>query len=109
PEHLLAEAVRSGGHGGVSGGANLHPRLFVELYEAAVRRDTDRVAELRKEVIHLGQIYQVGRHDSAFIKGLKCALACRGLCGDLMAEPFERFADAERERIRRLVAELDAI
>src|SRR5947208_471639 len=47
PEHLLAETVSRGGDGGVNGGANLHPRLFVELFEAAVRGDTARVAELQ--------------------------------------------------------------
>ena len=35
PEDLLAETVQRGGHGGVNGGANLLPRLFVDLYDAA--------------------------------------------------------------------------
>ncbi len=39
PEELLAEAVLAGGHGGVNGGANLHPRLYVDLYDAAARGD----------------------------------------------------------------------
>ncbi len=38
-EELLGEAVLSGGHGGVCGGANLAPRLYVLLYEAAVAKD----------------------------------------------------------------------
>ena len=38
PEELLGEAVLLGRHGGVCGGANLFPRLYVELYEAAVGR-----------------------------------------------------------------------
>src|SRR5262249_1011962 len=39
PEELLGEAVLLGGHGGVCGGANLAPRLYVELYEAAREHD----------------------------------------------------------------------
>src|SRR5439155_14346309 len=35
PEELLAEAVLAGGHGGMCGGANISPRLYVDLYEAA--------------------------------------------------------------------------
>ena len=35
PEELLAEAVLLGGCGGVSGGANVTPRLYVDLFEAA--------------------------------------------------------------------------
>jgi 4-hydroxy-tetrahydrodipicolinate synthase len=42
PEHLLADAVERGGQGGVNGGANLCPRLFVELYAAACRHDAPR-------------------------------------------------------------------
>ena len=39
PEEMLAAAVLLGGHGGVSGGANLFPGLYVELYEAASSGD----------------------------------------------------------------------
>jgi len=49
PEDLLADAVLlAGAHGGVNGGANLAPRLYVELYEAAVRYEppSDRFASL---------------------------------------------------------------
>ncbi|MCY2995930.1 MAG: dihydrodipicolinate synthase family protein [Planctomycetota bacterium] len=106
PEHLLADAVRRGGQGGVNGGANLHPRLFVELYDAASRRDTTRVAELQDQVLRLGRIYQVGRHASAIIKGLKCALSLLGLCDDFMAEPFQRFREPERGQVRQLLDEL---
>jgi 4-hydroxy-tetrahydrodipicolinate synthase len=107
PEHLLADAVERGGHGGVNGGANLCPRLFVELYAAACRRDAARVAELRQQVFKLGQIYQVGRHASAIIKGLKCALSLRGICEDVLAEPFHRFESPERERVRQLLEQLN--
>jgi 4-hydroxy-tetrahydrodipicolinate synthase len=106
PEHLLAETVRRGGHGGVSGGANLHPRLFVDLYEAAARGDAARVHELQERVGQLGRLYGVGCHPSAVIKGLKCALALRGICDDFMAEPFHRFREPQRVRVRRLLEEL---
>jgi len=35
PEEMMASVVLMGAHGGVSGGANLYPRIFVELYNAA--------------------------------------------------------------------------
>ena len=41
PEMLLAETVLMGGHGGICGGANLLPRLYVDLYEAARSRDME--------------------------------------------------------------------
>jgi dihydrodipicolinate synthase/N-acetylneuraminate lyase len=108
PEDLLAEAVLvAGAHGGVNGGANLVPRLYVELYEAAVRRDLARVADLHARVVRIvGTIYAVGQHGSAVVKGLKCALSLLGICDDFMAEPFRRFRDRERDQIRRHLAGL---
>jgi 2-dehydro-3-deoxy-D-pentonate aldolase len=63
--------------------------------------------QLVQEVVD--RIYTVGRHPSAVIKGLKCAAACMGLCNDFMAEPFHRFRDPERGRIRQAVEELSAL
>jgi len=107
PEELLAESVLLGGHGGVCGGANLCPQLYVELYEAAVARNLTRVAELHGRVMHISStLYRVGRHGSAFIKGLKCALSESGICDDFMAEPFHRFREPERALVRERLAEL---
>src|SRR5438270_617484 len=49
-EELVADGVLHGAHGGICGGANLHPRLYVELYEAAVAKDAARVATLQATV-----------------------------------------------------------
>lgn len=107
PEELLAESVLLGGHGGVCGGANLRPKLYVDLYNAARARDFERAATLHAEVMHVSTtLYRVGRHSSAIIKGLKCALRELGLCDDFMAEPFHRFREEERERVRTVLAEL---
>jgi 4-hydroxy-tetrahydrodipicolinate synthase len=107
PEHLLADAIALGGHGGVSGGANLLPRLFVDLYEAAVQGDSKRVGDLQQRVLQLGSsLYAIGRHNSAFVKGVKCALSCLGICDDGMAEPFQRFRHRERERVQRALQDL---
>jgi len=100
PEELLGESVLLGGHGGVSGGANLCPKLYVALYEAAFRNDVHRVMELHAQVMRIsGTIYKVGRHGSAFIKSVKCALSVLGICDDFLAEPFHRFREQERERV----------
>lgn len=107
PETLLAEAVLLGGHGGVCGGANLLPRLFVDLYEAARSKDFERVQSLHKSVMRLNTtVYRIGRHRSSFLKGLKCALSCLDICSDFLAEPFHRFRQAERELIRQHLVEL---
>ncbi|MCC6882622.1 MAG: dihydrodipicolinate synthase family protein [Verrucomicrobiales bacterium] len=100
PEELLLDAVMAGGHGGVNGGANVFPSLYVALHQAAVAGDLARARELHGLVLEVSErLYQVGRHPSAIIKGLKCALSLLGICDDFMAEPFHRFRDEERRQI----------
>jgi 4-hydroxy-tetrahydrodipicolinate synthase len=107
PEELLGESVLSGAHGGVNGGANLFPRLYVELYEAARAADLPRIAILHAQVMQLGAtIYSVGKHRSAFIKGLKCGLSLLGVCDDAMAEPFRRFEAKQRAEVQRYLKDL---
>ena len=51
PEERLAETVLAGGHGGVNGGANLFPKLYVQLYQAARAGDTSRTEQLHAQVM----------------------------------------------------------
>jgi dihydrodipicolinate synthase/N-acetylneuraminate lyase len=109
PEEMLFDAVLAGGHGGVNGGANLFPKLYVKLFEAARAGDLTRARELHAQVLRVsGTIYGVGRHPSAIIKGIKCALACLGVCDDFMAEPFHRFRADERALVQKRLAEIEA-
>ena len=107
PEELFAEAVVLGGHGGVCGGANLIPQLYVELYEAARSMDLEATGSLHRQVMQISAtIYSVGRYESSYLKGLKCALSCVGICSDFLAEPFHRFRRAERKAVQRYIDEL---
>ena len=53
PEELLAETVLLGGHGGVNGGANMKPDLYVALYNAAKAVDMDKIATLHKKDVDI--------------------------------------------------------
>lgn len=103
PEMLLQQSLTLGGDGGVAGGANLCPRLFVDLFEAFEAGAADLGATLQTKVAALDQLYRVGQHSSSIIKGLKCALALLGICEDGVAEPFGRFHQPERDRIAALL------
>ncbi len=106
-EELLAEAVLAGAHGGVCGGANLVPQLYVDLYNAACSKDLPTVESLQKKVMQISKaIYGVGKYESSYLKGLKCALSCIGICSDFLAEPFHRFRRTERKVIRQHLEEL---
>ncbi len=101
PEELLGETVLLGGHGGVSGGANLFPELYVALYQAALMGDRNRVAQLHNIVMQISNtIYSTGHYGSSIIKGIKCALSLQNICSDFMAEPFHRFREPERFQIQ---------
>ena len=89
PEEKLLEAVRLGAGGGICAGANVFPRLFVELFDAAVERDDSRVAELQREVARVAdELYTPERDCAGVIRGLKRALAKRGICAADVALPL---------------------
>jgi len=107
PEELLAESLQAGGQGGVCGGANLCPRLFVEIYEAFCREDTARVAALHEQVLLLGAtLYKVGAYGSAFLKSIKCAMGILGICSDHVSSPLRKFTGPEAARIEAILADL---
>jgi len=106
PEHLLVESLKLGGDGGVNGGSILFPRLLVQCYESAVSGDEKRTREIGEVMKIIHRLYEVGRHSSRVIKGVKCALSIMGVCDDFMAEPFHRFREPEREEIRNILEEV---
>jgi dihydrodipicolinate synthase/N-acetylneuraminate lyase len=107
PEEMLFDALLAGGHGGVSGGANLFPELYVQLVEAARTGELARARELHGLIMRVsGALYRIGHHPSSIIKGIKCSLACLGICDDFMAEPFHRFRALERALVEQRLDEL---
>jgi len=108
PERLLPEAVELGADGGVTGGANVFPRLFVDAYEAAVARDAAEIDRLQRLIDLLQRNYEIGKYASRHIKATKSALSILGVCSDFMAEPFHRFKEPERLRVAAILEELQA-
>jgi 4-hydroxy-tetrahydrodipicolinate synthase len=106
PEQMLPEAHARGGHGGVCGGANVAPRLFVDLQAALERGDATSAHALQRKVLALGRLYDVGTEPGRVIVGVKGALAALGICGDTSAAWFERLDDAGRARIASILADL---
>lgn len=109
PEEKLFDALQLGGHGGVSGGANLFPKLYVKLCEAHRAGNLARAQVLQDHIQHVSDgFYRIGKYSSSIIKGIKCALACVGVCDDFMAEPFHRFRSGERELVKTRLKEIQA-
>ncbi|MCD7937214.1 MAG: dihydrodipicolinate synthase family protein [Tannerellaceae bacterium] len=107
PEEMLAQSVLMGAHGGVNGGANLCPELYVALYYAAKSRNFEMISALQSQVMDISlALYDIGKYASSYIKGIKTALNLLGICSDYMAEPFHKFETAEREIVRQQLIDL---
>ena len=108
PEEITGECVLMGGHGGINGGANMFPELYVAMYDAAKARDIDRMLKLQRLIMQISTtIYSVGKHGSSYLKGLKCALSILGVINDdFVASPFYKFEVPERAKIQAALAAL---
>jgi 4-hydroxy-tetrahydrodipicolinate synthase len=107
PEEMTAEAVMMGASGGVNGGANLFPKLYVDLYNAAKDLDIDRVKLLQQKVMQVcATIYSNGQYGSSYLKGLKSALSVLGICSDFIASPFNKFDEQHKNQISNAIEKL---
>lgn len=107
PENLLADSLALGGAGGVAGGANIWPALFVKLYEEVSEGGPNQDNRLRDLVSQLGQIYQVGEFSiPSIVARTKTALSLLGICGNSMAPPFSGTTKDEGQKIALIIEEL---
>lgn len=110
PEHLLGESIEAGGDGGVSGGANIVPQLFVQLYEAARAGFPDELTAFEFDVARLSQIYSVGAPAGvtapSVVKGLKSALSALGVCSGIACPPLSPLTAAQAEQVKQILRSL---
>jgi dihydrodipicolinate synthase/N-acetylneuraminate lyase len=107
PEELLLPAMNAGGHGGISGGANVFPQLYVALHKAAQAGNEARVESLLTLARHIQKLifpFSCGIRDG--VRRVKAALECLGICGGATASPLRRASDEERESMRLHISAL---
>jgi 4-hydroxy-tetrahydrodipicolinate synthase len=110
PDDLLAEAVLMGAHGGMAGGSNVWPRLFVELYEAAEARDMTRVTVLHQQAIQFDNaVYRSTTHPANPVRGIKCALSLMGICSANFTLPLQPYSHQERDRVQKYLQGADLL
>jgi 4-hydroxy-tetrahydrodipicolinate synthase len=94
-EQLLADAVTDGADGGVTGGANLLPRLYVDLYHAVKDNNHSKIRQLHTIVTDTAeQLYQPD-----YLAGLKYALSRKQLCLDMLSEPLHPAGQNQKKQI----------
>lgn len=105
PEQLIPEAIYCGGDGGVCGGANLFPELYVRLFNASVQRQWHIIEKLQKWVMDIAEyIYK-----PAYMSGLKCALSLNRLCLNILAEPLRPAGRDQQIRIQNYLSQFDLV
>tara|TARA_R110002049_G_scaffold285698_4_gene467174 strand:+ start:377404 stop:378426 length:1023 start_codon:yes stop_codon:yes gene_type:complete len=109
PEAKLPEAHQCGGDGGVCGGANVAPRLFVDCYNGLITGDKDAVNTAMQRINGFQKIYDVGKYASRHIKATKSALSLLGICSDLPADPFHRFLPPQRAQVESILREIGVL
>jgi 4-hydroxy-tetrahydrodipicolinate synthase len=110
PDELLAEAVLLGAHGGMAGGSNVWPRLFVALYEAAVAHDMNRVRALQQQAMQFNRaVYRSAQHPANPLRGLKCALSIMGICSEDVTPPLRPYSREERAQVQAYLNEVDLL
>jgi 4-hydroxy-tetrahydrodipicolinate synthase len=108
PEQLLIQTVMSGGHGGVNGGANMFPRLYVELYKAAQNREFSRMQLLQDRVLQIGsEIYSFDSSGNGVIKGIKGVLSLMGICSDIVTQPLQALSSTDKKKLEILLKKLE--
>lgn len=108
PEEMMAEVVLLGAAGGVNGGANMFPKLYVDLYNAAKENNLEKVRELQEKVMQISRlIYTQGNYGSSYLKGVKCALGVLEICNDYLASPYSKFDGEYKKRIEAALKEIN--
>lgn len=107
-EQLAGPSLLLGGARGIIVAlASVVPRLFVELYEAALAADVARLRGLQRRVLRLCRLYEVkgAATDGAFFAGLKAALEVIGVCARYTASPFAAMPPEKMKDVEEILAE----
>lgn len=107
PEEQLLEATLAGADGGVCGGSNLFPRLYVNLFEAAAQGRLEQARGLQSAVRRISDaVYCKTGEATSYLRGIKCAASALGLCKEIYAEPLSPLPAAARNEIASFLVAL---
>lgn len=106
PEELLAESLIMGADGGVPGGANIFPELYVGLHDAVQAGRIERAVALHERIMELSAVVYSGSGygSSNVINGIKSALSAMDICSDVLAPPLKGASTEKAEKIRAFVS-----
>jgi dihydrodipicolinate synthase/N-acetylneuraminate lyase len=107
PEEILVQSVLAGADGGVNGGANLFPQLYVRLFEAAKSKDWKTITSIQPVILEISRkIYSKGIKSYSYFQGLKVALDKLGISGSSLASPLLRANPEFESEIQKAIMEI---
>jgi len=102
PEILLAEAMLMGAAGGVPGGANLFPKLFVDLFEACQHRDIGKLKLIQKHITMIREkLYLIPGGSYSYLKSIKICLKTMGIGNGKLIPPLQSVSRKESRIIEK--------
>jgi len=108
PEILFSESLLAGGDGGVPGGSNLYPKLFVDIYQSAIEQELG-ILRSRQNVVRklYNGLYKLEPSGSGFMYGLHAGLAIKGICKNIMYPPYIGLDEKQLKTANQLIQTLE--
>ena len=100
-EELSGASLVFGAQGCVPGLANFYPRLFVEMYEAAVAGNNSEVFELQRKVWDLRRMLRVGK---SWMAAMKYVTGKCGFGDGTLSTPVEPLTKEQEREIEAVIA-----
>ncbi|MBY5950762.1 dihydrodipicolinate synthase family protein [Algoriphagus marincola] len=102
PEERLLDALQYGFSGGVSGGANAFPEVYVKCYESFIQGKVEEAQEYQNLIWEISQeLYHHVSHPSSYLKGLKECMKLSHLSGGILSPPQRSFTEEERQTFHK--------
>jgi len=106
-ELLVGPSFLFGCDGAVAALANVAPKQFVQVYNAALKKDVDKVYRLQREINGIFQLFfgcgDIGATVNNFLLSVKVALKLLGLCDTPMAQLSREPKKEEVKKVRAIL------
>lgn len=104
---LLMTAFVMGADGAITGGANVHPRLYAKLYRAARSRQFAQAERLQAQSDELMKGLRLTRSWTSGFQGIKTALKLMGIFDSKrLCAPFASTTSAQERKIAELLRDM---
>jgi len=106
---LMQTGLKQGADGIVPSVGNLIPDVCGQMCAAARKADWVEVEKLSARMNAVAALYQKGRNLNESLSALKAAMHLRGLCAPQVMPPLRKVSEADLEKIRRQMSELQLL